>query len=102
MSLRIEETFELHAPVDRTWVVVEDPIPAGSTILSRGGGHSGTFVDSVSRELLWPGYVERGLDAWRGYFAWLPRGKTYTEYVVRLNGAGRFNLPEPPLVPRAA
>ena len=40
-----------------------------------------------------PSYVERGRDAWRGYFAWLPRGTATVSYTMRLNGAGRFSLP---------
>ncbi len=31
--------------------------------------------------------------AWRGYFGWLPQGRTTVEYAVRINGAGRFQLP---------
>ena len=41
----------------------------------------------------WPDYVERGFDSWRGYFGWLPQGRTIVEYAVRVNGAGRFQLP---------
>ena len=89
----IKVRITIDAPVDRTWVVVEDPIPAGSTIVSRGGGHFGTYLDTRTGDLLWPGYVERGFDSWRGFFQWLPRGKGSTEYVVRLNAAGRFQLP---------
>ncbi len=40
-----------------------------------------------------PAYVERGRDAWRGYFAWVPRGRFSVSYTLRLNGAGRFGLP---------
>src|SRR3546814_16832962 len=40
-----------------------------------------------------PSYVERRKDSWRGYFAWMPAGTHAVEYVVRLNGSGRFTLP---------
>ena len=40
-----------------------------------------------------PSYVERGQDAWRGYFAWLPRGSASVSYTLRLNATGRFSLP---------
>src|SRR3546814_9878109 len=40
-----------------------------------------------------PSYVERGKDSWRGYFGWMPAGTHAVEYVVRLNGSGRFTLP---------
>src|SRR3546814_12663234 len=42
-----------------------------------------------------PSYVERGKDSWRGYFGWMPAGTHAVEYVVRLNGSGRFTLPPP-------
>jgi uncharacterized protein YfaS (alpha-2-macroglobulin family) len=79
------------APVDRTWVVVEDPLPAGASIVS-GGGQSALLAAQASGGN-WPSYVERGLDAWRGYFGWLPQGRTTVEYAVRINSAGRFQLP---------
>jgi uncharacterized protein YfaS (alpha-2-macroglobulin family) len=82
------------APVDRTWVVIEDPIPAGASIVSGEGGQSALLAGQASGgDGAWPSYVERGLDAWRGYFGWLPKGRTTVEYVVRVNGAGRFLLP---------
>ena len=40
-----------------------------------------------------PSYVERGKDSWRGYFGWMPAGTHAVEYVVRLNGSGKFTLP---------
>ena len=40
-----------------------------------------------------PTYVERGADAWRGVWQWLPQGQHVVEYTVRLNNAGRFALP---------
>ena len=40
-----------------------------------------------------PSYVERGKDSWRGYYGWMPAGTHAVEYVVRLNGSGRFTLP---------
>jgi uncharacterized protein YfaS (alpha-2-macroglobulin family) len=82
------------APVDRTWVVIEDPIPAGASIVSGEGGQSALLAGQASGgDGGYPSYIERGLDAWRGYFGWLPKGRTTVEYVVRVNGAGRFLLP---------
>jgi uncharacterized protein YfaS (alpha-2-macroglobulin family) len=80
------------APVDRTWVVVEDPLPAGASIVS-GGGQSALLAAQASGGNSWPSYVERGLDSWRGYFGWMPQGRTTVEYAVRINSAGRFQLP---------
>jgi uncharacterized protein YfaS (alpha-2-macroglobulin family) len=84
----------IDSAVDRTWVVVEDPIPAGASIVGGMGGQSALLAAAADGgEGVGPSYVERGLDAWRGYFGWLPKGRTTVEYVVRVNGAGRFQLP---------
>jgi len=83
----------IDAPVDRTWVVVDDPIPAGASIISRSGGQSGLLAEQASSSGWYPSYIERGLDAWRAYYSWLPKGQTSVEYVVRINTAGRFQLP---------
>jgi alpha-2-macroglobulin len=80
------------APVDRTWVVIEDPVPAGASIVGGQGGQSQIIADQANGGDS-PSYVERGLDYWRGYFGWLPKGQTSVEYAVRINGAGRFQLP---------
>jgi uncharacterized protein YfaS (alpha-2-macroglobulin family) len=82
------------APVDRTWVVIEDPVPAGASVISGGGGQSALLAARASGgEGAWPSYIERGNDAWRAYFGWLPQGRTTVEYALRINGAGRFQLP---------
>jgi len=90
--LKIRITVESTA--DRQWVVVSDPIPGGATIVGTLGGQSAILGDAASGgEGVQPSYVERGRDAWRGYFEWVPRGKFVVEYSVRLNGIGRFTLP---------
>jgi hypothetical protein len=82
------------APVDRTWVVVEDPIPAGASIVSGGGGQSALLAAQASGSSgAWPSYIERGNDSWRAYYGWLPKGRSSVEYVIRVNGSGRFLLP---------
>jgi uncharacterized protein YfaS (alpha-2-macroglobulin family) len=77
------------------WVAVNDPIPAGATLLGGGlGRDSAINTQGEKREgRAWPTYEERAQDAWRAYFEWLPRGKQVMEYTVRLNTAGRFGLP---------
>lgn len=82
------------ATAERNWVVVSDPIPAGATIVGNLGGQSQQLADQASGgEGVQPSYVGRGLDAWRGYFEWVPRGRFTVEYAVRLNGVGTFQLP---------
>jgi alpha-2-macroglobulin len=84
----------VNATADRNWVVINDPIPAGATIVSNLGGQSGILAGAASAsEGAIPSYVERTASAWRGYFGWMPAGQTVTEYVVRLNGSGDFKLP---------
>jgi uncharacterized protein YfaS (alpha-2-macroglobulin family) len=108
----IKVSVAVDATAERNWVVVSDPIPAGATIVgdlggqsqmlanqgSEGGGVNFTAVDGNGK--FWDvqagvtaSYVERGNDAWRGYFAWVPRGHFVVSYLLRLNGAGRFHLP---------
>ena len=90
--LRIRITVD--ASAERNWVVVDDPIPGGATIIGDLGGQSAALAaQAANGEGIQPSYVERGLDAWRGYFGWVPRGRLTVEYAVRLNGAGTFQLP---------
>ena len=90
--LRVRLT--INASAERNWVVVNDPIPAGGTIVGGLGGQSAQIAaQAEAGEGVQPSYVERGQDAWRGYFAWVPRGRFTVDYAVRLNGAGRFQLP---------
>lgn len=90
--LRIRITVD--ATAERNWVVVSDPVPPGATIVGGLGGQSDLLREAASDgDGVQPSYVERGRDAWRGYFAWVPRGKFTVEYAVRLNGVGQFQLP---------
>jgi len=90
--LRIRLTVD--AGAERNWVVVSDPIPAGATIVGDLGGQSATLAAEASgSEGVGPAYVERGQDAWRGYYQWVPRGRFTVEYAVRLNAPGRFRMP---------
>ncbi len=89
----VKVTLTVDASAERNWVVVSDPIPAGATIVGDLGGQSAMLQAEGGGEGVQPSYVERGRDAWRGYFAWVPRGRFSVAYTVRLNGAGRFGLP---------
>lgn len=90
--LRIRITVD--ASAERNWVVINDPIPGGATIVGDLGGQSQALAAQASGgEGIQPSYVERGFDAWRGYFEWVPRGSFTVEYAVRLNGAGTFQMP---------
>jgi uncharacterized protein YfaS (alpha-2-macroglobulin family) len=89
----IKVTIIVTASAERNWVVVDDPIPAGATIIGDLGGQSSLLGQVTGTDGIEPSYVERGNDSWRGYFAWVPRGTITMAYTMRLNGAGRFNLP---------
>jgi len=89
----VKVRIEITAAAGRTWVIVNDPIPPGATIVGNLGGQSEMLADQASGSGWQPSYVERGRDSWRGYFGWMPAGTHAVEYVVRLNGSGRFTLP---------
>jgi alpha-2-macroglobulin len=89
--LRVD--LEVKADGARTWVVVDDPIPAGATILGSGlQGEGGTESAAVASGYE-PNFIERGSDSYRAYFGYLPEGVHKVSYLVRLNLAGSFNLP---------
>jgi len=89
----IRVTLTVEASADRNWVVINDPVPAGATVIGSLGGQSEMLAEGGETAGSQPSYVERGRDAWRGYFAWLPRGTHTVTYVMRLNAAGRMQLP---------
>ena len=80
---------------DMAWVVVNDPIPAGARILGEGDGRDSRIESrgDGTRGDAWPAYVERTFDAYRAYYARVPKGRFSVEYTVRLNNAGDFALP---------
>lgn len=90
----IKVRIEVTASAGRTWVVIDDPVAPGATIVGNLGGQSQMLADTAQGNGAQPSYVERGRDSWRGFFAWMPAGTHAIEYVVRLNGSGRFTLPQ--------
>ena len=91
----IKITISVDATAERNWVVVSDPVPPGATIIGDLGGQSGILAAAGASggAGVQPVYVERGREAWRGYFDWVPAGRFTVSYAVRLNGTGRFSLP---------
>ncbi len=88
--------LELQAQSDMTWVVVNDPIPAGTSILGTGlGRDSQILTQGEERQgYVWPAFEERTFDSFRAYYEYVPKGRWVVEYTVRLNNAGHFELPE--------
>ena len=91
----VRVTLDLEAQADMTWVVVNDPVPGGATILGTGLGRDSRLLTREEKRegLAWPAFTERAFDAFRSYFAFVPKGKWTVEYTVRLNNEGTFLLP---------
>ncbi|MBB5369236.1 MULTISPECIES: MG2 domain-containing protein [unclassified Janthinobacterium] len=87
--------LDLTAQTDMSWVVVDDPIPASATVLGNGLGRDSQLSTSGEKSTgwVWPTFEERAVDAFRAYYAFVPKGAWSVEYTVRLNNAGDFQLP---------
>lgn len=86
--------LELEAGSDMAWVVLADPLPAGGAILgAERVAELSRSNEAADDARVRPTFEERSHEAWRAYFERLPRGKHVLEYTVRLNNAGRFQLP---------
>lgn len=104
--------LKIDAQSDMTWVVVNDPIPAGASHL--GGGllrdsriavsgeqqsdaflmpSRGGLTAVFENDLFWPDFVERPFDAYRAYYHYIPKGSFEVEHTIRLNQAGQFQMP---------
>ncbi|WP_374593190.1 alpha-2-macroglobulin [Aquabacterium sp.] len=92
--LRIKLDIDVQA--DATWVVLNDPVPGGATLLGSGLGRD-SAMDTQSEnadERGWLAYQERSFEAYRAYYRYLPKGAFSVEYTVRLNNPGTFGLPQ--------
>jgi hypothetical protein len=90
--------LEIEAQADMTWVVVDDPVPAGASHLGTGLGGAGRAPAGVVGAGgpgggAWPAFEERSFEAFRAYYAAVPKGRLVAEYLVRLGQPGRFHLP---------
>ncbi|NWP75100.1 alpha-2-macroglobulin, partial [Escherichia coli] len=57
----VKVTISVEASAERNWVVVNDPVPAGATIVGNLGGQSELLAkDSGTGEGVSPNYIERG------------------------------------------
>ncbi len=87
--------IEIESQFDMAWVVVDDPVPAGSTILGTGLGRDSEILTSGEKRegWVWPAFEERTFQAFRSYYEYVPKGKWTVEYTLRLNNEGVFNMP---------
>jgi alpha-2-macroglobulin len=87
--------IEVDAQAPYTWVVVDDPVPAGATLL--GGGLQRDSAVALQQQAsptgAWMAFEERSFAAYRAYYAYAPKGQWTMEYTMRLNQSGEFNLP---------
>ncbi|MFA9441345.1 alpha-2-macroglobulin [Uliginosibacterium sp. sgz301328] len=88
-------TLDVDAQSDMTWVVINDPIPAGATILGSGLGGDSSQLASGEKAQGWvrPTFEERAFEGFRAYYRYMPKGKVQLQYTVRLNNVGAFEMP---------
>ncbi|WP_233246663.1 alpha-2-macroglobulin [Chromobacterium sp. Panama] len=89
----VKVTLEIQAQSDMTWVVVNDPIPAGATILGSGLGRDSAINAKADNDGDPADYVERRFSGYRAYYGYVPRGGLKASYTMRLNNPGAFKLP---------
>jgi uncharacterized protein YfaS (alpha-2-macroglobulin family) len=87
--------LEVDARSEHTWVVVDDPVPAGASILGGGLGRDSALLSAGERASggAWPVFEERRFDAYRAYYQRVPAGRWTLEYSVRFDNPGSFALP---------
>ena len=87
--------LQVDAQSDATWVVIDDPVPAGATILGTGlGGQAQRLTQDEKRTGdVWPAFEERRFEAFRAYYRFVPKGRWTVEYTLRLSNPGTFQLP---------
>ena len=91
----VRVTLKIKADVDMTWVVVNDPIPTGASILGGGGLRDSASATMGEKKSGWsyPTFEERSFESYRAYYEYLPEGEMTIEYTIRLNQDGKFSLP---------
>jgi len=87
--------LEVEAQSDMTWVVVNDPIPAGASHLGSGLKRQSTVAapNGPNTDSLTPVFEEHAFDAYRAYYPYVPKGSFVTEYTIRLNQTGSLQMP---------
>ena len=89
MKVRVEVTAR--APV--AWVAVNDPVPAGATILGGSLGGRSDLLAAGATTGLQPTFVERRTEAVHAHYERLDRATVVYEYTLRLGSTGTFHLP---------
>jgi alpha-2-macroglobulin len=90
--LRIK--LKIKSDADMSWVVVNDPVPSGATILSGGLRKTSATTGEQMTGYVYPTFEERAFDAYRVYYEYAYEGEWSIEYTIRLNQDGKFKLPQ--------
>ncbi len=77
-----------------TWVVINDPIPAGATILSGGLQNSEVSNLTEGYSTIYSTFEERSFSTYKLYYEYMPEGEYTIEYTIRLNQSGIFSTPQ--------
>lgn len=85
--------LKLKAAGNIGWVVVDDPIPAGSTLLGRALGRDASLAQDQADAWTWATFAEFGADSYRAYYERIYQGEWEARYTLRLNQSGDFRLP---------
>lgn len=100
----VKVCLKLRSQSDIGWVALDDPIPAGSTLLGRALANDEALVqyqacdwptdkDGNNYGWAWPSYAEFGADGYRAYYERVYKGGWQASYTLRLNQSGAFVLP---------
>lgn len=87
--------LNIRAQADMSWVVVDDPVPAGASLLGTGLGRDSAAATSGEQAegRAWPLYQARDFTSFKSFYRYVPRGDFSLEYTIRLNNPGQFALP---------
>jgi len=87
--------LEIESQSDMTWVVVDDPVPAGGAIFGSGLGLDSRLSTrgETRKGWIWPTFEERSFESYRAYYRFVPKRQWTLEYTLRLNNSGVFQLP---------
>jgi uncharacterized protein YfaS (alpha-2-macroglobulin family) len=93
-------TLRVTPGAQATWVVVDDPVPTGATILGSGLGRDSQIDSQPSAaarsrgwDQPWIAYEERAFEAYRAYYQYVNARPFEIEYSLRLNNPGQFRMP---------
>lgn len=91
----LKVTLDIRAEAGMGWVALNDPIPAGASLLGSGLGRDSQIAVSQAGndDSVTPSFVERRHSGYLAYFRQLPAGVHRLSYTLRLNQAGVFQLP---------